>query len=166
MSEWSALLPLTWPCSPLPEKRDRRPPFWYLPVGRRQDCTPRGAQEGESRGWRFRPTHSHRDHNRRKCARCPTGWNCQDSRLAHACGSSVVSPSSIKESFVIEVRTDGPPSTRESHGHPKPHDLPPLPCPCTQPQRTLNQCWVLKVAKACRQAGLPNIFSVSPTPGT
>ena len=32
-----------WPCGPLPGKRDRRSPGWYLPVGRRQDCTPRGA---------------------------------------------------------------------------------------------------------------------------
>ena len=34
-------------------------------------------------------------------------------RLAHACGSPVVSPSSIKESSVIEVPTDGSPSTGE-----------------------------------------------------
>ena len=142
MSEWSMLFPSTWPRSPLykwqcllPEKRHRRPHTCWWEGGRARivnlGC---GALVPPTRGRFIR-------HHRRKRAQNPTGLSHQGSDWR----PPVVSPSSIKES----VQTDGSKRASETK------QLPSLPCQHTHPQRTLNQCLVLKVAKAHRQAGFP-----------
>ena len=75
---------------------------------------------------------------------------------AHACGSQMVSPSSVNVSFVAQVHTSGSHSIGRAT-HLKPSNFSPLTCPKTHPQLTLDQCLVLKVEETQRQAGLADL---------